>query len=704
MGRLAMLFAPQQEGRGVKHKTGPTRRKQDVLRPSSAALQNHSPKQIPIFRQKKHDDFDDQSYDLSVYFMFRDDPDAKTDATESTVMSRATTPFSKPPDQQQMIRFDFDPAVSFDLGLQRPGDAMKHGPEPIFFRHSTGSLLTTSLALGKGDVVSESNIFQKKLDDLKMEISSKALKQNPHNEFMAKYYDADRIRHELEMLDKLPDHDDRDKKRKKKALHNNIEIFDFDVSVDIAVDLAIDDGSTIAGYSLGAGFERMPSKVIKSEAHRVSFAPHIPELKGLEQLATEKVQTKQGGIVEIKVQDKIDVDKVQSMKEKLKFEVHAWNPFDDDPEVDVLAAEKQVQDPEVYIPAESIQPEEEQDPEVYVPVEPSQRKDKQSTEFSRKPEERMTVDDELSVNNALAVDRFISAPRLCKGTKSVPSIVTVESYDDDSFTFYSHYDTKSSNKDSVFRPKEEDTEVKDWSRVKSHMDQLPFLTEVPSAGSENKFSASASRVQSYGSPIGVEHFDDKRPWRKPNIILKTHNEETNLSEEVELIRLLKSQVQRLIFEAIPTNINFDKHQIGLKSATFRNRPLNSRTQEVYNPSINELKRRLRGIEATHSTSKSNDHIIHTHHSIEELKSRLRGIEAIRTHSRGSTIRSNEHKIHSHHSIEELKSRLRGIEATRPHSREENREHAAHPHSSVSKLKSRLRNIENNFGRGDKIYT
>ena len=666
MGRLATLFSPQREGRGVKHKTGTTSRKHDRLRSSSAALQNTYQKQIPILRQKKHDDFDDQSYDLSVYFMFRDDPDANTDATESTVMSRATTPFSKPSDQERMIRFDFDPAVSYDLGLQRPGDGINHVPEPIFFRHSTGSLLTTSLALGKGDVVSERNILEKKLDDLKKEISSKSLKQNPHNEFIAKHYNADRIRHELEMLDTLPDIDTRDKKRKKKALHKNIELFDFDASLDIAIDLAIDDGSTIAGYSLDPDFKRMPSRDMNSEAHRVSFAPHIPELKGLEQPATEKVQIKRGGNDEIKVKDKIDVDKVQSMKEKLKFEVHAWNPFDEDSEVDVPAVEKQEHDPEVYIPKEPSPTEAEQNPEGYVPGEPSSPKDKQSTEFSRKNEERMTVDDELSINNALAVDRFISAPRLCKGTQTVPSIVTVESTDDDSFTFYSLHDTKILNKDSVSRPKEEDTEEKDWSRVKSHMNQLPFLTE---AESENKFSASASRVQSYGSPFGVEQFDEKRPWRKPDIILKTLNEETNLSQEVELIRLLKSHVERLITEAVPTNINFDKHQIGLKSATVRNRPLNSRGQEAYNSSINELRGRLRGIEATHSTSRSNEYIIHTHYSIEELK-----------------------------------SRLRGIEATRPQSREVNCEHAAHPQSSVSKLKSRLRNIENDFGIKRKIYT
>lgn len=640
MGRFAMLFAPQQVGRAVKHKTVSTRRKHDLVRSSAAALQNPSPKQSP-FRQKKHDDFDDHSYDLGVYFLFRDDPDARTNATEDTSMSRATTPFSKPSDQEQMIRFDFDPAASFDLGLERLG----LNPEPICFTHATSSLLTTSLALGKGDVVSERNILEKKLNDLKKEISIKSLKQNPHNEYIADHYDADRLRHDLEVLDALPDNDDRGKNRKKKALHKNIELFDFDVSMDIAVDLAIDDGSTIAGYSLAKS----------KESNRVFFAPQIPELKGLEQPATDKVHDG------IKVKDKIDVDKTQSIKEKIKFEVHAWNPFDEDSEVDVPAPENEEQDHEVYITAEPIRPEEEQDPEVYVPAEPSQPEDKRSTDFSRKSEERMTVDDELSINNALAVDRFISAPRLCKGTKAVPTLVTVESTDDDFIAFYQRYDTKTLNKDSAFQPKEEDTDDKDWSRVKSHMDQLPFLTEVPSSESENKFSAAASRVQSFGSPIGVEHFDEKRPWRNPKIILKTHNEETDLSKEEELIRRLKSRVQRLISEAIPTNINIDKNRIVLESVTFTNRPFTS-------GSINELKRHLRGIEATHSRSRHDEHIIHPHHSIEELKSRLRGIEATRTHSR-----------------------------------EENREHAAHPESSLSKIKSRLRNIENDFGRGGKMY-
>ena len=116
MGRFATIFAPR-----------PRRKPHEEARLNSKPSPNtskpfqvdYSPKRykssdISDEFRRKIGDSENGSWDVGANFIFRDDPDAITIATVET--SRAETLITKQP-SEEMIRFDFDPAVSFDLGI-----------------------------------------------------------------------------------------------------------------------------------------------------------------------------------------------------------------------------------------------------------------------------------------------------------------------------------------------------------------------------------------------------------------------------------------------------------------------------------------------------------------------------------------------------------------------------------------------------------
>jgi hypothetical protein len=590
MGRIArMLHTPRHE-RGLKRKTDddpghPVRSQKYHLsstkQPLATQQQVSSSKHNFIFRRKREENFDDGSYDLSAFFMFRDDPDA-VDTLSTEDISKATTSYSKAMIQDHVIRLDFDPAISFDLGLdghESSAAAENYLREPIFFRHeSSASVVTTSFALERGNVESRGgDILNAKLFDLRQKISAKSSRKNPHNEYIADRYNTDRIQHGLDLLD-MPPENDNPGLVKRIPLHKENSYIESWTEGGISLDAAVDKGSTIAGYSLrldfdnkpigGSDFEAVPS-ILTNEKNHVSFAYQMPELK-MPQRSTPESNDEQNS--------------------------------------DGYILQQEKQDPGVYIPAKAS----------------ILKKDGRYPDVTWQPNKIFLVDDALSINNTLAVERFISAPRLCKGTKAVPSIVTVERTDDDDSILFSspHVHDAIIEKESVFRPKEEDN---DWKRVKSHMDQLPYIMKDLSGESEgNTLNGANSRGQSFGSPVGVEQFDKKRPWRKSNVILEIQ-EEANISKEEELIHQLKSRVERLISEAIPTDINIDKHNI----------LLNGVAHSAHSSSVNELKTRLRRIQATHSKEETCDDTSRTHTSVSQIKARLRLIE--RDAGNGSNI-------------------------------------------------------------------
>lgn len=550
-----------------------------LKQPPKTMRQQPSLKRSLKARRRQQEYFEAGSYDLSAFFTFRDDPDSlEVDTLSTEDISRSTTPYSMPSQQDQLIRFDFDHDASFDLGLTSHGTAAAENylPHSIFFKPDTASEVTTSFALGRGDTImtGKVNILEKKLLHLRKKITSKSSRKNPHNEYIADRYNTDRIQRELDMLD-MPPENDATGPVKTKSLHKGTDHFEVGTEGAMSMDIAVDDTSTIAGYSLrvefagGSDSEVVLNTQLKSEENHVSFVPHIPVLKSPKQSTSKNIKS-----------------------------------------ILVKRNESEIRDNTgVYIPHEDLS----------ILAEASNLHDGRYPHVMSQPNRQIPEDDALSINNALAVKRFISAPRLCEGTKAVPSVVIVERTDHDYIAFAPSKHDASSYKESVFQPKEED---KDWKRVKSHMDQLPYIMKLSSAESEgNTLNGTNSRGQSFSSPVGVDQFNERRPWRKPHIILET---QANISKEEELIRQLKSRVEMLISQAIPTDINIDKRNIVLDRATLV-KP-SARGYNTHNPSVKELKSRLRRIEATHSKEENCEHIAHTHSSILKIKARLRKIE------------------------------------------------------------------------------
>lgn len=474
----------------------------------------------------------EESYDLSAFFTFSDDPDADVSTVGTGGTTRVSSPKSAPEVEAEadlLIRFDFDPAVSLGLGLcthHEQASESYTGPEPVFFRpEGVQSVITTSMAPTRGIGRQQSALIKadlretalaNKLSRTRKHYAKRKLKLNPHNEHLAGIYDASRIERALEMLNAIPENDATFLKRRK-PLHQEIEI-EYE-EAEMSLDLAFDGGTTVAGYS------------VRPEL-RVTQQPNLP----LEHVQELKV-------VDPQAEDAFDL---------------------------VSPIEAEDQDVDVYIPPT------EKLTGTFKPFDTLLLEDKLSATRS--------FDDALSVNNTFAVKRFISAPRLCEGTKGVPSIISVSSIDsdnDDYIVFSAEAKTPAQEKKAVLRsksPQESKVLLPSASagdsksrsskkasdrRVKNHIAQLSNVLISLSNDSDDSPSAGvAGSRNSFGSPNGVDQLDARKPWRKPTTILE--NEASDPEEE--LILHLKARVRKLIAAALPTIIEIDKNNIDLDRA------------------------------------------------------------------------------------------------------------------------------------------
>ena len=171
MERFALtLFSPKGDH---AENTRRKKRKGNVpMRRSKVAHASHVPERVPtqaakrqsqgsIFRRKSRaDKFNrDESYDLSASLMFHDDPDAEEVVT---ALTEATTRLATAPteDEERLIRFDFDPSATFDLGISPSksavGENYQQAPEPVFLLVDVAeSEVTNSLAFGRDTIDSK---------------------------------------------------------------------------------------------------------------------------------------------------------------------------------------------------------------------------------------------------------------------------------------------------------------------------------------------------------------------------------------------------------------------------------------------------------------------------------------------------------------------------------------------------------------------
>lgn len=245
-------------------------------------------------------------------------------------------------------------------------------------------------------------------------------------------------------------------------------------------------------------------------------------------------------------------------------------------------------------------------------------------------------DDDRSINNAIATKNFVSAPRLLEATKSVPSVVQVRRPNNDksstSMKYVSTARFKAIGDYSVSRPRDASYEI----------------TSVSSCGFNNKFIVddksrisssycSTSTPWSRNSPVGVDHFDERRPWRKSKSRLytavKPNYEENFIHDNEEVIARLKSQVGNIISE--------NSLQKRLSCNLFQDlvHPRNIIGSDL--AKINSIKARRREIEiqrvpssssrCTSSMSKRAEKERPCNDlTIQELKTRLRRIESTKT--------------------------------------------------------------------------
>lgn len=614
--RRLQIFTPKGDQIGMKkHKykqkrTRPAKHKEADL-PQQLPVPSFTkhPQHNNIFRKKAYDGkfSREESYDLSTYFLFRDDPDAPellTVRTECTAKSTAA-PISD--SDEHFIMFDFDPAVSFDLGIRNNSGKFsdENFPPPVLSKPDrVESEVTNSLAF----VRETEDLQSSKKDSNKKSRPGSRFKFSPHNQYLSEHYDADRIQQALELLETPPENDT-PVHRKRRPLHK--EIFDdLDISIDdaqLSIDFAVEEEHSIDGFSLlhlkkNVRFDTQHPQHRSKELSR--NPPNDQETQDSNALKT--------------------IDKVKYTVQKRSCSSFA---LDED------------QGSDVYIPLRNHAPSE------IMSVPNNQFSD---VDFS---------DDNLSVNNALAVERFISAPRLCKGTKDVPSSIQVLSFDDGDQDFIvspKSVDSKlslniipSSESQAVCqtpkrrsRRRKNDDDVKSWNRVKNHIAQLPSIQILLSDDFEDPLPTGpiAGSRKSYGSPTGVDQFDERRPWRKPTIALEIDmgtEQLTSINEE-KVIHQLKSQV-RNILSSIPTDINIEKsNRTSYRGGT----RISSPNIELGNDSISKIKSRRRNIEAIYSNDSFEPSLRSesTRSSIFLLKEKLRQIESGVSESKFHVVR------------------------------------------------------------------
>lgn len=561
MERFALtLFSPKGDH---AENTRRKKRKGNVpMRRSKVAHASHVPERVPtqaakrqsqgsIFRRKSRaDKFNrDESYDLSAYLMFHDDPDAEEVVT---ALTEATTRLATAPteDEERLIRFDFDPSASFDLGISPSksavGENYQQAPEPVFLLVDVAeSEVTNSLAFGRDTI------------DSKNPRSRNKFKFNPHNQYLSGRYDAKRIERGLALLDAAPENDNQALPTRK-PLHAEIE----DPEGEMSIIFSIDEGISVEEFSV------------------------IPGLK----------------------------------QRSVKFKRHAKAVGN--------RADLQEQDSGVYIPGQNQHPNE----------------DLQQPQFSKHLSCVILSEDSLSVNNTFAVERFISAPRLCKGTKDVPSVVNVISFDDENNEDLimlgtshdeTHADSRNSFRSNVISGSKKNLQPsnkvdskkrqkdQDFKRVWNHIAQLPNIEQLLT--DDLNFDEGVGSRRSFGSPVGIEQFDERRPWRKPD----KDPQLASINQEEALIDELKSRVQNILSQAIPTDINMDKKNIVFEKDGFQTSSLSNFSSN--NNTLNKIKSRRRIIEATHSKDDGCETSFRSvktgASSVVKLKERLRQIES-----------------------------------------------------------------------------
>jgi hypothetical protein len=708
MGRFATIFAPRPRRKPPEEARFNGKPSHNTRKPVQV---DYSPKRykssdISDEFRRKIGDSENESWDVDANFIFRDDPDAITIATVET--SRAETLITKQP-SEEMIRFDFDPAVSFDLGITSLDDLaspLHEPPEPVFFRHeSADSAVTTSVALGAGEIVHEKNKAEKKLLDIKNKISERRVKKkNPHNEFVAKRYDAKKILNGLNELD-YPRSDEG--LPPSQALYEKMEYYDAQISID---EVLPDGESTVASFSVvgmspisnrkAVRFDHsdVPNRIEESEEDNLnissddanekqdpevfvpiekdSFPPvkqeseiFVPEITREAISASNKgKKTASSHIQSLKNANVLYYgNNRESLKDEAKRRKYpaGFNRFKamnernnyDENNFSEVSKEFHVKTHESTsnIPEISNMQETAVDPN-YVKELVKLRKSERIAEFQkRKPhrnEEKtetnwkvtpaMMRDDPLSVNNMLATlsNKFISAPRLCKGSKDIPKIIFVQDEQDDEHE--TQVDNDGPNPSS--RQKISNADRIKWNQI-SNVTSIPV--EEKMLRPDTVGGASALHGASNKSPVGVEELTENRPWRKPKVTLKTVRDDEDTDEEQELILQLQSRVRAIIEGAIPNNISIDKNNITLDKAAF---PLSS--------SLARIKAKKRGLESAHSRGMS--HLVSSiPHTSDTLRSRRRQMEA-EAEARHGFDATKTRRDHSS-SLVEIKSRLRNIE-------------------------------------------
>ncbi|GFH59049.1 predicted protein [Chaetoceros tenuissimus] len=710
MGRFATIFAPR-----------PRRKPHEEARLNSKPSPNTS-KPFQVDYSPKHyksSDISDEfrrkigdseigSWDVGANFIFRDDPDAITIDTVET--SRAETLITKQP-SEEMIRFDFDPAVSFDLGITSLDDLaspLHEPPEPVFFRYeSADSAVTTSVALGAGEFVHEKNKAEKKLLDIKNKISERRMKKkNPHNEFIAKRYDAKKILNGLNELD-YPRSDEG--LPPSQALYEKMEYYDAQISID---EVLPDGESTVASFSVvgispisnrkAVRFDHsdVPTRIEEGEEHNLDisfddanekqdpevFVPiekdslspvkqeseiFVPEITREAISASNKgKKTASSHIQSLKNANVLYYgNKRESLKDEAKRRkypagfnrfkaIDEHNNYDENnfsevsKEFHLKTHENTSNIPEIANIQESVTDANHVDELVQL------RKSERIAEFQkRKPHRKeentetkwkvtpaMMRDDPLSVHNILATlsDKFISAPRLCKGSKAIPTIIFVQNEQED------EHQSQVENEGPIpsSRQKSSNADRIKWNQI-SNVTSLPVEEKI--LRPDTVGGSSALHGASNKSPVGVEELTENRPWRKPKVTLKTVRDDEDTIEERELIRQLQSRVRAIIEGAIPNNISIDKNNITLDKAAF---PVSS--------SLAKIKAKKRGLESAHSRGMSRLASRSPHTSdLDTLRLRRRQIEAEAEARHGfkATKTTRDHSS----SLVDIKSRLRSIE-------------------------------------------
>jgi len=250
-------------------------------------------------------------------------------------------------------------------------------------------------------------------------------------------------------------------------------------------------------------------------------------------------------------------------------------------------------------------------------------------------------DDDRSINNAIATKNFVSAPRLLESTKSIPFAVQVQMPNNDksntSMKYLSTASFKAIGDFSVSRPRDPMSSGNSCGFKSKYIDD--DKTRMSSSYCSN--STPWSRNYSTRSPIGVDHFDERRPWRKSKsrvyTAVKPNYEENFIHDNEEVIARLKFQVGNMIYE-------------------------NSLRKRL---SSNLLQKSLNSVHPTCGSSIRSDL-----HKINSIKARRRELELQRVPSSSSHYtsavlkRAEKERSHDQLKIQELKTRLRRIESTK----------------------------------------